>query len=235
MNLCVIPARGGSKRIPRKNIRHFCGKPMIAYAIEVAKHSGLFEHIIVSTDDDEIAAIAQNLGAKTPFKRPHELADDHAPTVPVVANAIKACISLNWEADFVCCIYPCVPFLKPRCLQDALSLLKSSDVDYAFPILEYSSAIHRAMRRDPEGRVRPIFPGKELMRTQDLDPAYHDAGQFYWGRRNAWFENPIIYSRGVGLVIPRTQAVDIDTNQDWIFAELMYEANQLLEKEVPQC
>jgi pseudaminic acid cytidylyltransferase len=231
MSLCIIPARGGSKRIPRKNIKRFSGKPIIAYAIEVAKNSSLFEHIIVSTDDDEIAAVARNFGAETPFKRVRELADDHTPTVPVIASAIEECNSLGWQFDFVCCIYPCVPFINPEDLKDALELLKRSDADYAFPILEYSSTIQRAMRRDLSGRVESVYPDNELVRTQDLEPTYHDAGQFYWGHRSAWLKNTRIHSSAVGLVIPRTSAVDIDTEQDWIFSEVMYEANKKLIKD----
>ncbi len=137
MNLCVIPARGGSKRVPRKNIKFFAGKPMIAYAIEAAQGSGLFDHILVSTDDGEIAEIAQQWGVEVPFKRPPELADDHTPTVPVIAHAIRECEGLGWQIDKVCCIYPCVPFIQVTDLKAALDLLQQSKAAYSFPITEF--------------------------------------------------------------------------------------------------
>lgn len=224
MKIAVIPARGGSKRIPRKNIRDFAGRPMIAYAIAAARESGLFQHVVVSTDDDEIARIARENGAETPFERTKVLADDYTPTAPVVADAIVQCETLGWSVDEVCCIYPCVPFIRIEDIFSALRLLESSGADYSFPIVEYPSAVQRAMRREADGRVRPLFPGDELTRTQDIEPAYHDAGQFYWGGRNAWLSNPLIHSSGAGLIIPRARAVDIDTNDDWTLAELMLEA-----------
>lgn len=228
MRVAVIPARGGSKRIPRKNIRDFAGRPMIAYAISAARESSLFEHIVVSTDDNEVARIARENGAETPFERDENLADDYTPTVPVVADAIVRCESLGWGVDDVCCIYPCVPFINIEDLKDALRLLETSGADYTFPIVEYPSAVQRAMRRDSDERVRPFFSGDELVRTQDLEPAYYDAGQFYWGKRDAWINNPLIHSSGAGLIIPKVRALDIDTNDDWALAELMYKANKNL-------
>lgn len=235
MRIAVIPARGGSKRIPRKNIRDFAGRPMIAYAISAARESSLFEHIVVSTDDNEVARIARENGAETPFEREENLADDYTPTVPVVADAIVRCESLGWGIDDVCCIYPCVPFINIEDLRDALRLLETSGADYTFPIVEYPSAVQRAMRRDLDERVRPFFSGDELVRTQDLEPAYYDAGQFYWGKRDAWVNNPLIHSSGAGLILPRVRAVDIDTNDDWALAELMYKANKNLYGKQKQC
>ena len=222
----MIPARGGSKRIPRKNIREFDGRPMIAYAISAARESGFFEHVVVSTNDQEVAQIAREHGAETPFMRAEALADDYTPTVPVVADAIMRCESLGWAIGDVCCIYPCVPFIRAADLSEALRLLDTSGADYAFPIVEFPAAVQRAMRRNPDGRVQPLFPGDELVRTQDLEPAYHDAGQFYWGKRAAWLSNPCIHSSGAGLIIPRGKAVDIDTNDDWTLAELMQKSIQ---------
>jgi pseudaminic acid cytidylyltransferase len=224
MRIAVIPARGGSKRIPRKNILDFAGRPMIAYAIEAAHESGLFEHVIVSTNDEEIAQIARENGAETPFMREEALADDFTPTVTVVADAIGRCESLGWKVGYVCCIYPCVPFIRSTDLSDALHLLEISGADYAFPIVQFPSAVQRAMRRDPNGRLKSFFPGDELLRTQDLEPTYHDAGQFYWGAREAWFRNSFIHSGGAGLIISRTRAVDIDTSDDWMLAELMFKS-----------
>jgi N-acylneuraminate cytidylyltransferase len=221
MRLAVIPARGGSKRIPRKNIRLFAGRPMIAYAIAVARESGLFERVVVSTDDEEIAQIARKNGAETPFMRPQSLADDYTPTVPVIADAIIRCKRIGWNISQVCCIYPCVPFVRATDLIDGLRLLETSRADYAFSIAEFPAAIQRAMRRDPGGRVSPFFDGDELVRTQDMEQAFYDAGQFYWGGQAAWLNNPRIHSSGAGLIIPRTRVIDIDTNDDWAIAELM--------------
>ncbi len=224
MKIAVIPARGGSKRIPRKNIREFAGKPMIAYAISAAKQSGLFAHIVVSTDDDEIESIAREWGAETPFKRHSELADDHAPTVPVIADAITACQALGWQIDFVCCIYPCVPFIQIDDLKPALELLQSSQAEYSFPVTEFPSAIQRALRRLPSGQMQPFNPEFELIRTQDIESAYHDVGQFYWGKPDAWLTNNKIHGSGVGLPIPNWRVVDIDTPEDWKRAEIIYAA-----------
>lgn len=224
MKIAVIPARGGSKRIPRKNIKDFCGKSMIAHAISAAKQSGLFEHVIVSTDDEEIARIACEWGAETPFKRPAELADDHTPTVPVVAHAITACQVLGWEINYACCIYPGVPFIQIDDLKRALELLQTSQAAYSFPITEFPSAIQRALRRLPNGQMQPLYPENELTRTQDLEPAFHDAGQFYWGKPDAWLTNNKIHRSGVGLPIPNWRVVDIDTPDDWERAEILYTA-----------
>ena len=225
MNIAIIPARGGSKRIPRKNIKPFAGQPMIAYAINAAHDSGLFDHVIVSTDDAEISEIAKQFGAETPFIRPSSLADDHTPTVPVIANAISNCEAIGWESKYVCCIYPGVPFIQIDDLKAALELIEYSDSEYCFPITEYPSAIQRALKRSPQGRMSSIYPEYELTRTQDLVPAFYDAGQFYWGQRAAWLNNPRIHSSGVGLPIPAWRVVDIDTPEDWERAEIMYRSH----------
>ncbi len=222
MTIAVIPARGGSKRIPRKNIRLFAGRPMIAHAIAAARQSGLFEHVVVSTDDPEIADIARGEGAETPFVRPSDLADDHTPTVPVIAHAIRACVGLGWKTDRVCCIYSGVPFIELADLTGALALLEHSGADYCFPVTEYSSPVQRALVRNDEGRMTPFFPEFELVRTQDLQHAYHDAGQFYWGRKDAWLNNARIHSSGVGYPIPQWRVVDIDTEDDWERAQALY-------------
>ena len=191
----MIPARGASKRIPRKNIKMFCGNPVIKYAIDAAFQSKLFDHVVVSTDDDEIADIARQLGAKTPFVRPSVLSDDHTPTTPVVAHAIQTCEELGWRLDYVCCIYPAAPLVQSTDLEGALELLKVSDADYSFSVTEFPSNIHRALKRSNDGRIIPVHPENELIRTQDLDPAYYDAGLFYWGLRDAWLENSKIHSK----------------------------------------
>ena len=223
MNVAIIPARAGSKRIPRKNIKSFAGMPMIAHAISAAESSGLFAQIIVSTEDDEIAQIARDRGAKTPFVRPASLSDDHTPTVPVIAHAIETCEALGWRIDRACCIYPGVPFLRPDDLNKAFDLHCASLAAYCFPVTEFPSAIQRALRRGVDGRLSPYYPEYEVTRTQDLEPAYHDAGQFYWGTRDAWLNCPRIHSNSVGLVIPNWRVVDIDTPEDWHRAELLYQ------------
>jgi len=224
MNIAIIPARGGSKRIPRKNIKEFCGKPMIAYAITAAKESGLFEHIVVSTDDEEIALIANAWGAEAPFVRPAELANDYSATVPVVVHAIEVCQRLGWKFDRVCCIYPGVPLIQLKDLTGALALMNNSEADYCFPVTEYPSAIQRAFKLLSNGKLQLFHPEFELTRTQDLEAAYYDAGQFYWGRVDAWLTNPKIHSNGLGYTIPNWRVVDIDTPGDWRRAELLYKS-----------
>ena len=226
MNIAIIPARGGSKRIPRKNINIFAGKPMIAHAIAIAKSSGLFDHIVVSTDDAEIATIAREWGAETPFVRPDELANDYTATVPVIAHGVQVCRELGWAPDDICCIYPGVPFLQVGDLKGALTLLLKSDCDYSFPITEFPSAIQRALRRLDSDQMQPFYPQYELTRTQDLEPAFHDAGQFYWGKADAWLLNNKVHSSGVGYIIPNWRVVDIDTPEDWERAELIYKSLQ---------
>jgi pseudaminic acid cytidylyltransferase len=224
MKVAVIPARGGSKRIPRKNIREFAGKPMIAHAIDAALCCGLFDHVLVSTEDDEIASIAIAHGAEVPFRRPAELADDHTPTVPVIAHAIQACRNMGWPVTHACCIYPGVPFISVEDIMAAHALLEKCKAAYSFPVTEFPSAIQRALRRLPDGRMQPFYPEYELTRSQDLEPAYHDVGQFYWGSSDAWLTNNRIHGSGVGLPIPNWRVVDIDTPADWERAELLYKA-----------
>lgn len=219
MNIAVIPARGGSKRIPRKNIKLFGGQPMISYAIKAAEKSKLFDHVLVSTDDAEIIEIANHFGAETPFVRSAELATDYADTASVIAQAIQSCGKLGWDFSNVCCIYPCVPFIEVEDLQGSYGYLETGDVDYCFPVTEFQSAVQRALKRNADGFMQPFNPEYELVRTQDLEPAYQDAGQFYWGKREAWLTNPRIHSNGKGYLIPSWRVVDVDTPEDWGRAE----------------
>jgi pseudaminic acid cytidylyltransferase len=227
MKIAVIPARGGSKRIPRKNIKDFCGRPMIAWAISTAKESGLFDHVIVSTDDKEIAVLAREWGAETPFVRPLNLADDLTPTVPVVAHAVTSCLDLGWIVEYVCCIYPCVPFLQVDDLIAALDLAKARKADFVYPVTEYSHPIQRAMRILSNGKMELFKPQFELTRTQDLEKSYHDAGQFYWGMTAAWIEHKKMHTDGLGMSIPNWRVVDIDSEDDWKRAELIFKAFNL--------
>lgn len=222
MKIAIIPARGGSKRIPRKNIKDFCGRPMIAWAISAAKESGLFDHIIVSTDDEEIAELARNWGAETPFVRPANLADDLTPTVPVVAHALKSCLDFGWVIDYACCIYPCVPFLQVSDLIAALDLAQARNADFVYPVTEYAHPVQRAMRQLPDGKMQFFSQEYELTRTQDLEKSYHDAGQFYWGKSSAWLKQKRMHTDGLGLPIPNWRVVDIDTEDDWMRAELIF-------------
>ncbi len=222
MNVAIIPARGGSKRIPRKNIREFAGKPMIAHAILLAIASELFDKVIVSTDDLEIAGVSRKWGAELPFIRPDELADDYTPTVPVVAHAIENCQVPADAIQAVCCIYPCVPMLRVEVLQTAMTILAENKLDYVFPVVAFPSAIQRALRLLPDGRVSPLYGSNENARTQDLERAFYDAGQFYWGNPSAWLSGKPIHSHGYGIEIPAWRVVDIDTPDDWLRAELMY-------------
>ena len=224
MNIAIIPARGGSKRIPRKNIKPFEGKPMIAHAIMAAKASGLFEHIVVSTDDEEIATIAREWGAETPFMRPKDLADDLTPTVPVIAQAVKLCIDLGWEVDYACCIYPCAPFLQIDDLVAAFDLIQKRNANFVYPVTEYAHPIQRAMRHLPSGEMQFFSPQFELTRTQDLEMAYHDAGQFYWGKASSWLEHKKMHTDGLGMPIPNWRIVDIDSADDWARAELIFKS-----------
>jgi pseudaminic acid cytidylyltransferase len=225
MKIAVIPARGGSKRIPRKNIKEFCGKPMIAWAITSAIKSKLFDNVIVSTDDEEIADIARKWGAETPFSRPAELADDLTPTVPVIAHAVKVCLEQAWEVEYACCIYPCAPFLQADDLIIAFDLLQKNNADFVYPVTEYAHPIQRAMRQLPSGQMQFISPENELTRTQDLEKSYHDSGQFYWGRASAWLEHKKMHTDGLGMTIPSWRVVDIDSMDDWKRAEDMYKVS----------
>jgi N-acylneuraminate cytidylyltransferase len=227
MRLAVIPARGGSKRIPRKNIKLFGGKPMIAWSIEVALQSGCFDRVLVSTDDPEIAQVAQAYGAEVPFVRPPELSDDHTGTIPVIAHATQ------WQADHgtpatqVCCIYATAPFVQAQDLQRGLAILQSSGADYAFSVTSYAFPIQRAIRITPDERVEMFQPDQFSTRSQDLEEAWHDAGQFYWGQAVAWrAQKPLFTQQATGVRLPRHRVQDIDTPEDWTRAEWMFKALQ---------
>lgn len=227
MRLAVIPARGGSKRIARKNVRDFCGRPMIAYAIGAALESGCFDHVVVSTDDAEIASIARNFGAEVPFMRPAELSGDHVATRPVVNHAICAITDLCCTPESVCCIYPTVPFLTGAILAEACGCLETSGADFVFSAAVYPYPIQRAFSILPEGGTRRLWPEHRETRSQDLEPAYHDAGQFYWGRRSAFLSGQdSVSDGGRAFVLPSARVQDIDTHDDWERAELMYAALQ---------
>jgi N-acylneuraminate cytidylyltransferase len=225
VRLAVIPARGGSKRIPRKNIKLFCGKPIIAWSIDAAWRSGCFDEIVVSTDDEEIARIAERYGASVPFRRPAELADDHAATLPVVAHAIDWHMERGHRPDQVCCIYATAPFVTSENIARGLAALEKNGSDYAFAVTSYAFPIQRAIRITASGRVEMFDPEHFGVRSQDLEPAFHDAGQFYWGRSSAWCAGkPIFSGDAVPVRLPRHRVQDIDTPEDWTRAEWLFNA-----------
>lgn len=228
MRLAVIPARGGSKRIPRKNIKLFAGKPMIGWSIEAARASGLFDRILVTTDDEEIANVAMDFGAESPFRRPAELADDHAPTIPVIAHALEWQLAHGEAPAQVCCIYATAPFIQVDDIRRGLDLLTQAACDYAFSVTSYAFPIQRAVRVTPESRVAMFNPEHFLTRSQDLEPAYHDAAQFYWGSAEAWLaRKPLFGENSTPVVLPRHRVQDIDTPEDWCCAEWIFKAMAL--------
>ena len=223
MIIAIIPARGGSKRIPRKNIKKFNGKPMIAWAIQVAKKSQLFDYVIVSTDDNEIKNIAEQHGAIVPFIRPSNISDDETPTVPVISHAVNEIDRLYQSVEYACCIYPCSPFILVSDLVKSFNLLKLSNESFVYPVTEYPHSIFRAMRQSKEGKMEFLYPEHELSRTQDLEETFHDSGQFYWGKAEAWRKLKKMHTDGVGMKIPSYRVIDIDTEDDWKRAEMFFQ------------
>ena len=225
MNIAIIPARGGSKRIPRKNIKNFCGKPMIAWSIEAARESGCFDHIIVSTDDQEIADAAEKYGAEVPFYRPKELADDHTATRPVINHAIQAASSLWGMPDYVCCIYATAPFMLAEDLRQAFDRLREGKADFVFSAGRFAYPIQRGFRVNEASRVERLWPEHRYTRSQDLEEVYYDAGQFYWGKSSAFLNlGDPMSEAGIAYVLPGTRVHDIDTKEDWSVAELLFKA-----------
>ncbi|HEY0596055.1 pseudaminic acid cytidylyltransferase [Sphingopyxis sp.] len=224
MKLAVIPARGGSKRIPRKNIRPFHGKPIIGWSIEAALASGRFDRVIVSTDDAEIAEVAKGFGAEVPFMRPADLSNDVAPTGVVVQHAVQWHQQSGMAIDHCCCLYATAPFVTPELIADGFDRLVGSEADFAVSVTSFPFPIQRACRiRD--GRLQMIDPSAYLTRSQDLDERFHDAGQFYWGRAQAWTElRPILGEATLPVIVPRHRVQDIDTQEDWERAELLFGA-----------
>ena len=227
MKLAIIPARGGSKRIPRKNIKLFCAKPMIAWSIEAALQSGCFDQVIVSTDDEEIADVARRYGATVPFVRPAELSDDHTGTIPVIRHAIEWVNAQGQSVEQACCLYATAPFVSPDDIRRGLDTLLDTGSDYAFSVTSYAFPIQRAIRLNAEGRVEMFNPEHFNTRSQDLEEAFHDAGQFYWGKADAWLQGRMIFSpASVPVALPRHRVQDIDTPEDWVRAEWLFKAMQ---------
>lgn len=221
--VAVIPARGGSKRIPRKNIKPFHGKPVIAYAIEAAMESGVFDRVVVSTEDKEIAIVAQSYGAEAPFRRPAALADDHVTSTAVVAHATAWLFAQGVSLDAVCCLYATVPLLQPESICAGLKLLQSGNWDFVISATTFPYPIFRAFTVLPEGGLNMLQPEHSSTRSQDLPEAWHDAAQFCWGTPNAWLEGkPIFGRRSTVIKLPRWEAQDLDTPEDWGMAERLF-------------
>tara|TARA_B110000027_G_C16106687_1_gene295651 strand:+ start:935 stop:1633 length:699 start_codon:yes stop_codon:yes gene_type:complete len=230
MRIAIIPARGGSKRIPRKNIKMFGGKPMIAWSIEAAKKTNLFDRILVSTDDLEIAGIAKEWGAEVPFIRPEELSDDYAGTVEVIAHATQWALDQDMNVEAICCIYATSPFIQLDDLKRGWDTLESDSWAYVFPATDYAAPIFRSFKKTPKGGIKMFFPENFSVRSQDLPDAFHDAGQFYWGRPSAWLQGKRIFdSHSFAMLIPRWRVQDIDTLDDWQRAEALYRSLFTLE------
>jgi len=218
MNVCIIPARGGSKRIPRKNIRTFCGKPIIGWSIERARESGVFDRLVVSTDDSEIAEIARDFGAETPFLRPPELANDHIGVRECIRHGIQELGLGNGNA---CVVYATAPLLLPSDISEGLRLLQVRRLNFVIGAARYPHPIQRAFRQTEEGNLEMFFPHEFESRSQDLPPAFHDAGQFCWGTVKAWKSDAAVFGKDAGLVvIDDRRVVDIDDELDWDLAEL---------------
>ena len=221
MNIAIIPARGGSKRIPRKNIRPFCGKPIIAHSIETALATGLFSSVIVSTDDEGIAEVAQQHGAEVPFLRPSELSDDFTGTTPVIRHALQWCLDNGRDVQTVCGIYATAPFTVTNDIMLGHKALRTSPA--AFSITTFPYPIYRGLKQDAQEHISLIWPEHRMTRSQDLPETFHDCGQFYWATTDFMMSNKeFMDGEATGIRIPRHRVQDIDTEEDWLRAEAMY-------------
>lgn len=218
-NLAIIPARGGSKRIPRKNVKNFLGKPIIAYSIELAIRSNLFDEVMVSTDDEEIAEIAKQYGAKVPFMRSAETANDFATTSDVLMEVIDRYADNGKRFDNFCCIYATAPLIRECDITEALQKLLNTDFTCVYPVVAFSYPIWRCLDVDEDGKMSRHWPQFENSRSQDLPKEYHDTGTFYWYKTNAWMQGLVKLG---GIIVDETTVQDIDTETDWKLAELKY-------------
>ena len=222
MNICIIPARGGSKRIPKKNIKIFGGQPMISWSIEAALNSECFKRVIVSTDDDEISEISQRYGAEVPFKRSASLSDDYTGTIPVIKSAINWLEMRGEKINYICCLYPTAPFIEVSYLREGLEKLIEHNASYSISVTSFPYPIQRAFKLK-NNKLQMFFPENINKRSQDLEKSFHDAGQFYWGKRSSWMgEEKILDHNTVPIFIPRYKVQDIDNEEDWIQAERIF-------------
>jgi N-acylneuraminate cytidylyltransferase len=227
MNIAVITARGGSKRIPRKNIKEFYGKPVIAYAIKAALESEIFNEVFVSTDDEEIAEIAQSFGATVPWLRSKELSDDYATTVVVMQDAVLRLTSSLANLENICCIYPVTPLLKSRFLAQGLEILQNGNWDYVISALRSETQQERLFSLGPANEVQMHFPKQIETLTQNFSITYQDAGQFYWGRKSSWeLAKPIFSTTSTIIEMPENFSVDVNTLDDWRRAEHLFESQK---------
>lgn len=227
-NIAIIPARGGSKRIPHKNIKCFCGKPMIAYSIEAAKEAAIFDRIVVSTDSKEIATIAKEFGAEVPFMRPAELSDDYTGTDAVTFHALKQLMEDGGKIDYICCIYATAPFVKAEYIIKAYNLLRDKNAASCFSVTTYPFPIFRSLKINDQSRLEMFWPEYRETRSQDLPESYHDAGQFYWADVKKYLTEKQFYSKdAVPVILPRYLVQDIDSPEDWETAEKMFSVLQM--------
>ncbi len=224
-NVAIIPARGGSKRIKKKNIKAFCGSPIISYSISAAIKSNLFDRILVSTDDNEIAEVALSFGAEVPFVRPKNISDDQTGTIPVIKHAI------NWldkseplyEFEYACCIYPTAPFVTAVLLRSAFNKLVKENANFSMPVTKFDYPVQRALYLSGSKNICMVDEKLFTARSQDLEDRLHDTGQFYWGKKSAWLSKKTLFgSSSVPVIIPSYQCHDIDTVEDWQYAEMKY-------------
>jgi pseudaminic acid cytidylyltransferase len=222
--LAIIPARGGSKRIPRKNIKSFLGKPIIAYSIEAALESNAFDEVMVSTDDDEIAEIARQYGATVPFLRSENSSDDFATTADVIEEVLNSYKHKGIDFDLACCIYPTAPLIDTKKIMESFELLKTQSFDCVFPVVEYSYPIQRALKVNGQNKMDLFFEENKNARSQDLESSYHDAGQFYSFLVDEFLKNKQLWTENTGVIfLDEFEVQDIDTLTDWKLAELKYE------------
>lgn len=219
-SIAIIPARGGSKRISRKNVRNLGGKPAIAYPIELAIRSKIFERVIVSTDDPEIADISRKFGAEVPFIRSPELSDDFAITIDVISDAVMQLRESGLVFEYVCCLYPVTPLLKQHRVLESLAILQQGDWDYVFPAIEFSSPIERGFKKSKSGLIEFRFPEFANSRTQDIPRTFHDSGQFYFGKAEAWLsKKPVLNGNSTFIELDKNETLDIDDLEDWALVE----------------
>jgi len=224
MNVAIIPARGGSKRIPNKNIKSFAGKPIITYSIDAARKSGVFDRIIVSTDSEIIADVAAKSGADVPFLRPANLADDYTPTAPVLEHAVNWLNANGPRVKYFCCIYPTAPFIRFQNIKEGFSTLIDKKATLAFSITTFDFCVFRGLKFTQDGRLEFLWPENEMKRSQDLPTAYHDAGQFYWFESETFLKKKKLFdTNAIPVIIPRFLVQDIDTPEDWEVAEVIYD------------
>jgi pseudaminic acid cytidylyltransferase len=233
MRIAVIPARGGSKRIPLKNIKKFIDKPIIAWSIKAALDSECFDKVIVSTDNKEIANVSRYYGAEVPFIRPNELSDDFIGTTPVMQHATQWLIQEGISVEFLCCIYATAPFLDPSWIADAWDKIFNSKSNYVFSVTSYPFPIQRALKIKDNGSINMLNNDFSTSRSQDLEDYWHDAGQFYWGKKDAWLDQkPILNKNSMPYILPRYRVQDIDTEEDWIQAEIMMKVLKNIDEKI---